>query len=430
MVVVFKFSILFTFILLGVGRVAIDYTKPLQKLTFGSCWGLFDVSSTIFEDIADEESDLWIWLGDAAYLDIIILPFLTFPSSRESVLETFRKTKAFPAYENLRTQTPIIGVWDDHDSNMNDGHKDNPNLDWVQKDYLNFLDEPSDSPRWSRKGVYGSWTIGEGTRSVKIILLDVRSRADLPEEPNADQLGDEQWQWLEEEMTSNTATFTLIGSGIQILPDDRFTHVEALYPNSRQRLFQLLAKYHIEGVILLSGDVHFGELLESPCPVGGMKYNLIELTSSGMSHLDTDHHPTAAYLHETFFPFTWKGSDPIYRLNYGVVEIDWESPDPALTLSIKTLKQEILLERTIKLSEISERDVSQEELDSCILKTDASRRAYDHVIAGLLVPRRLVYTIYSILFWPLLLFIIYLSIRFIVLFLRSLFCQRQKQKEQ
>lgn len=38
-------------------------------IAFGSCYGIFGWESRIFETIAADEPDLFIWLGDVAYLD-------------------------------------------------------------------------------------------------------------------------------------------------------------------------------------------------------------------------------------------------------------------------------------------------------------------------------------------------------------------------
>ena len=44
-----------------------DDGKDLM-LSFGSCYGIYDRQSSIFEQIAPI-SDLFIWLGDVAYVD-------------------------------------------------------------------------------------------------------------------------------------------------------------------------------------------------------------------------------------------------------------------------------------------------------------------------------------------------------------------------
>ena len=40
-----------------------------MRIAFGSCYGIEDHKSNIFETIAEDKPDLWIWLGDAAYVD-------------------------------------------------------------------------------------------------------------------------------------------------------------------------------------------------------------------------------------------------------------------------------------------------------------------------------------------------------------------------
>ena len=39
------------------------------NLAFGSCYGIFSHTSDIFETIADQKPDLFVWLGDVAYVD-------------------------------------------------------------------------------------------------------------------------------------------------------------------------------------------------------------------------------------------------------------------------------------------------------------------------------------------------------------------------
>ena len=41
--------------------------------------------------------------------------------------------------------------------------------------FLDFVDEPLDSVRRLREGIYASYTYGSGDRVVKVVLLDVRS---------------------------------------------------------------------------------------------------------------------------------------------------------------------------------------------------------------------------------------------------------------
>ena len=100
-----------------------------MKIAFGSCYGIWDFESNIFETIVKDKPDLWIWLGDVAYVDapdIISMGLRpTKGTSAKFVSERLRMTKEdAPGYARLRSETKIIGTWDDHDYGQNDSGKD------------------------------------------------------------------------------------------------------------------------------------------------------------------------------------------------------------------------------------------------------------------------------------------------------------------
>ena len=43
--------------------------KDSVKITFGSCYGIKDWRTDIFKTVLETEPDVWIWGGDAAYVD-------------------------------------------------------------------------------------------------------------------------------------------------------------------------------------------------------------------------------------------------------------------------------------------------------------------------------------------------------------------------
>ena len=44
----------------------------------------------------------------------------------------------------------------------------------MQNLFLDYIDEPKNSERYNREGLYISYVFGEGNKKIKIILLDVR----------------------------------------------------------------------------------------------------------------------------------------------------------------------------------------------------------------------------------------------------------------
>lgn len=159
------------------------------------------------------------------------------------------------------------------------------------------------------KGVYTSYTVGSGERTVKFILLDVRCvlhlvatdgptamssltavfafrryHKDPYDTVDGDFLGPAQWQWLERELATTDAAFNVIVSGVQALPTDRFFGGEQWhrFARQRERLLNTLLQSSAKGVILLSGDVHFAEINQVQCH--DYRNLIIEITSSGLTH--------------------------------------------------------------------------------------------------------------------------------------------------
>jgi len=259
--------------------------------------------------------------------------------------------KNSPPYVKLRETTNIIGVWDDHDFGLNNAGASFKHKDLTQQLWLDFMDEPADSPRRTRKGVYESYYIGDSSK-IKVILLDVRyfkQDTSILKPNGTDLLGAEQWEWLENELKNNKAEYVLIGSGIQVLPDDRMVP-EHWYSGNRDRLLALIRKYQVNGVMLLSGDVHYAEIMKYPCKehVG---YDLYEFTSSGLTHHVATHVPLADRFVNTMFPKTWNDKKQRFMdWNFGVLKFDFNK-EKGVKLEIRDAESKVVLEQTLRHEE-------------------------------------------------------------------------------
>ncbi|KDO27295.1 hypothetical protein SPRG_07545 [Saprolegnia parasitica CBS 223.65] len=322
--------------------------QPLARVVFGSCNNQAE-KQPLWPAIAAQKPDLFVWLGDNIYGDYRVVdassflpPFPLFRDAPPAMLaEKYAKQLAQPEYAALRASTPIIGTWDDHDYGRNDGSKVYPFRKESQALFLDFLNEPKDSPRRQQEGVYASYTYGSGDRAVKFILLDVRYHRDLYGTPDGDFLGPDQWAWLEAELTSSTAAFNFIGSGIQALPDDRWYGAEnwGRLPSARQRLLNLVLTSPAKGVVLLSGDVHFAEVNQVVCGAA----TLTEVTSSGMTHawqyVNTrlKLFPTWIFtLGNLMLPWHYRVEPSKYfaGLNFGSIAFDWQVSPPIAMLAV------------------------------------------------------------------------------------------------
>lgn len=284
---------------------------PLQRMAFGSCLHQ-DKPAPIWEAIVAADPQAWVWLGDNIYGD----------SAEAAVLEAaYAKVKAHPTYAKLRESAEVFGTWDDHDFGKNNGGKEWHGKATAQKALLDFLDEPEDSPRRAREGVYGAYSFGAGEERVKLLLLDVRTHRDDPAEAGGDLFGEAQRAWIERELAGNDAALTIVASGTQVIPEDHRYEKWSQFPEAREWFFQQLVESGTGAVLFVSGDRHISEF--SQLQVSGRQAPLYELTTSSLTHSWT----------------SFQGEENRHRVgevfpenNFGLLEIDWEAREALVTI--------------------------------------------------------------------------------------------------
>jgi len=260
----------------------------------------------------------------------------------------------------LRAAVPhVLATWDDHDFCRNDAGASCPWSDESQAQFLAFW-RPDAPPRVER-GVYEAYTyrVGSG-RSVQVLLLDTRTwRSDhlLPSRdqsepcnlangtslgycqqtgPNVTLLGAAQWAWLEAQLRA-PADVRIIGTSISFGAEYQQggDEVWGVFPRERARLLELIRSTGAEGVVFISGDLHYGEINEVRAsdasrdatesvgaPIGA-PYTVHELLSSGLTM--TWPRP-AENVHRI--------AGPVVHPNWGSVAIDFDAEDPRIELSI------------------------------------------------------------------------------------------------
>jgi alkaline phosphatase D len=295
-----------------------DLERPPGRtiIAFGSCSKQYNPNQR-WMDILKNDPDIWIWLGDNIYGDTHDMKFMA---------EKYDHQKADSGYQLLlKSRTQIIGTWDDHDYGINDGGKHFSKKEESKKLFMNFLDIPSEHPIHQHQGVYQSYDYSFDNHLLQIILLDTRyfrdtiyknfmTRAYQPNE-EGDILGEQQWQWFEQKLQESDADLILVGSSIQVIPEEHDYEKWANFPAARKRLFNLLTKYPDKRVVFISGDRHIAEISELQWE--GLNYPLYDITSSGLTH---------TWLRETAEPNQYRVSDFIIHLNFGLIIIDWD-PD-------------------------------------------------------------------------------------------------------
>ena len=332
--------------------ISANVTAAPSKILFGSC-GHQDKNIPIFNTINKEQGDLFIFLGDNIYGDT---------NDMDVLAEKYQRLGAKPGFKTLKAQTPIIAMWDDHDYGQNDAGKEYPHKEQSRQIMLNFWDEPVNSVRRTRPdGIYTSYMYGENEQTIQVIMPDLRWNRDAlnhvgeleyytkrklnnqgPYSPSevkgASMLGEAQWQWLEQEL-KKPAAIKLIASSLQLLPDFTGWESWANFPDDRNRLFALIKKHKVNGVVIISGDTHWGEISKYQ---QNLDYPLIEMTSSGLTEKWKDVSPNKHRVGN----FT-------HNVNYGDLSIDWQQIDPTISLKLKGIDGEVIMQSDFSLSSIS-----------------------------------------------------------------------------
>jgi hypothetical protein len=141
-------------------------------------------------------------------------------------------------------------------------------------------------------------------------------------------LGAEQWDWLKKILatsstttpTSPPANITLLISSIQVNTGNAMVESWLHFPKSKMKLQKVLYKYLPNNLYILSGDVHYGEIISTP--INETYSEPIEMTSSGLTHSCTDPFwgGLCKYIHYLFGSYRTR-----IQKNYGTLNINWKT---------------------------------------------------------------------------------------------------------
>lgn len=226
----------------------------------------------IFQSIAAQNPDFMIWLGDDVYYREGDL------GSEGAMRRRWAHDRALAELQPLLGATHHYAMWDDHDfgpNNSNRTFRDRETSLRVFQDYwLN--------PSYGMPGLPGAFTRFEWA-DVEFFLLDdrsFRSPDELPDGPDKRMFGREQLRWLQEALVSSPATFKIVAGGNQLMNPLVIYEGLGRFPGEQKELLGFLREAKVEGVVFLSGDRHFTEVIKRQEP--GL-YPLYELTASPLT---------------------------------------------------------------------------------------------------------------------------------------------------
>jgi alkaline phosphatase D len=318
---------LLPFLATGCATRSVENTPPLTRIAFGSC--INTQSHSMLDRTLTLPFDLFILLGDNIYADTTNMAVMA---------AKYRVRKESSFFQALRRKAPVLATWDDHDFGANDAGATYPMKRESQQLFLDFMDEPPDSPKRRREGIYDARVFGPSGRRTQVILLDTRYfRSTLATgenhvvpsggkyiphpDPNTTMLGEAQWQWLEKQLRV-PAELRIIASSIQFISEFSGAEAWANLPREKQRMLVLLNRTKASGVLFISGDRHWAEL--SRLEREG-DYPLHDLTSSALTEKHKRGTPT---------PNRFRDGPSFHDTNVGLLTIDWLGKDPQVRLQV------------------------------------------------------------------------------------------------
>ncbi len=305
------------------------------RVCFGSCARFqIDRVQPIWGVVQGLEPDLFFWLGDNIYGD---------SRDPEILAEEYRRQRDVASLQPLIREVPQLAIWDDHDYGLNNHNASHPAKEVALGTFRQYWANPAYGLPGA-PGIFFAYHYG----GVDFFFLDnrfYRSPNDDPDGPDKTMLGERQFAWLVDRLTLSTAAFKVlvIGGGWNT---GRGADGDAwsAFQHERDRLFATIAEEKIEGVLLFSGDTHFGEL--NRIPVSG-SYDLIEVVSSPLAQAPDGDAPSLA-----------RGESRVresYHLspNVAVVDFDTTQDDPQARINLMNVHGRYVWEPlTLRASEL------------------------------------------------------------------------------
>jgi len=322
-------------------------TTPEANNTFSICFGSCshqDKPQPILDLVAARRPDLFLYLGDNIYGDTEDMTVLQ---------KKYQKLGSKTEFQNLQKSTTVLATWDDHDYGENDAGRYYPYKEKSKEIFLDFWKEPQNSERRKHKGIYHSYFFDYQGKKIQIVLLDTRTFRDKlthledkkkykndyqpTSSPDSTFLGEQQWQWLKKQFQKKAAV-RIIASSNQFAHEYNGWESWTNVPHERNKMLQLIQATKAQGIVFLSGDVHWGEISKLQ---NDYTYPIYDVTSSGITQNWPDTEPNKNRIGQV-----------VRKNNYGMITIQKQKKKLHLTLQLRNKKDEVVVEQDVPLDSL------------------------------------------------------------------------------
>jgi alkaline phosphatase D len=328
----------------------VTQASTVSAIAFGSC-GSQEREQPVLLRVVETKPDAFIYLGDNIYGDT---------KSIDTLRMKYQALADKPEFQKLKASTTLYATWDDHDYGWNDEGRHYVLRSETKQAYLDFFGMQGDSTLNDHEGIYHTAYLEKNGKRIQIILPDLRTFRDklLPYNgnrkgdsrfnyemdyspyttPDSTMMGEQQWQWLEAQLLM-PADLRIIASSTQFGITHNGYEAWVNFPHEQKRMTDLIQKTKANGVIFLTGDVHYAEI--SKLKVPGM-YPLYDVTASGI---------TSTWDFAT--PNDNRIDGPVMENHFGLLTVDWAQPDPEITFLIFDVEGKKRISRRIRMSELT-----------------------------------------------------------------------------
>lgn len=207
----------------------------------------------ILKSIYNKHPDFMLWLGDNLYLREADFDSWT------GIIKRYTHDRALPELQPILGSMSNYAIWDDHDYGPNDSDRGYYLKDKTLSAFKLFWVNPFYGIN-GNPGVTTFFQWGD----VDFFLLDDRYYRTPNDRKTGEKVmfGEEQIQWLIDNLVKSKAPFKIIATGGQILNPFEKDYLEIYnrFPVEKAKLLKLIQDEGIEGVIFLTGDRHHSEL--------------------------------------------------------------------------------------------------------------------------------------------------------------------------
>ena len=183
--------------------------------------------------------------------------------------------------KNIYRKMPIFHIWDDHDIGANNADKNYANKDIALQVYKEYMPAPPLAN--PNAGIWYSFRYGQA----EFFMLDVRSQRDPNSDPDGpsksmldgNNLGVQgQLLWFKNALKSSTARWKFIMSGSVFNPTTKGPPQAqdswGAFRTEHDDLVAFIKNNGINGVIVLSGDLHTGGAFDDGTNSGLIEFNV------------------------------------------------------------------------------------------------------------------------------------------------------------